>query len=153
MSERTRASDLRSVIDTNLFVSGLIAPAGLPARLVDAVLDRSITVVTSVELNLEVAEVLERPSLVRRYQIDMAIKQALLDRLATAEHVDPLPRLPLRVRDRDDEKLLACALAAGAHYLVTGDHDLLVLNGDPALGSLRIVTARAFLELLRMDAP
>jgi putative PIN family toxin of toxin-antitoxin system len=153
MSENAPARSLRAVVDTNLFVSGLITPAGLPARLIDALLDRAFTVVTSTELTLEVIDVLGRPSLVRRYQFDVTIMQALIERLATAEHVDPLPGLPLTVRDPDDEMLLACALAAGVPYLVTGDQDLLVLDGAAALGCLRIVTVRVFLELLEENAP
>jgi predicted nucleic acid-binding protein len=44
--------------------------------------------------------------------------------------------------------VLACALGANVDYIVTGDEDLLVLDGHPALGSLRIVTPRAFLTIL-----
>jgi len=33
-------------------------------------------------------------------------------------------------------------------YLVSGDADLLTLADDPRLGALRIVTARAFLDML-----
>lgn len=44
--------------------------------------------------------------------------------------------------------ILAAALGGGADYVVTGDADLLVLNGDPRLGNLRIVTAGDFLALL-----
>ncbi|HEX5501645.1 MAG TPA: hypothetical protein VFW96_03425 [Thermomicrobiales bacterium] len=48
--------------------------------------------------------------------------------------------------------VLAAALGGSADYRVTGDDDLLALAGDPRLGALRIVTVRAFLDLLA-DAP
>jgi len=44
---------------------------------------------------------------------------------------------------------LACALAGQCDYLVTGDRDLLDLQGHPGLGRLRIVTPREFLEAVK----
>ena len=66
-----------------------------------------------------------------------------------AARIEPLPLavLPVHCRDPKDDMVLACALGAQAAYLVTGDADLLALDGDPALGRLRIVTPRQFLAL------
>jgi putative PIN family toxin of toxin-antitoxin system len=50
-------------------------------------------------------------------------------------------------RDPDDDAILACALAAGADYLVTGDADLLALK---TFRGIRIITPREF-ELLFND--
>jgi hypothetical protein len=47
--------------------------------------------------------------------------------------------------------VLACALGGAVDYLVMGDQDLLALNGEPALGTLRIVIARALLDVLGID--
>ena len=49
-------------------------------------------------------------------------------------------------RDRKDDYLLACAVVGQAEYLVTGDNDLLVLDG---IEGIRIVTARKFCEIVR----
>ena len=48
-------------------------------------------------------------------------------------------------RDIRDDKFLACAVEAKADYIVTGDEDLLVLNGHEGI---KIVTPRKFLEVL-----
>jgi len=72
----------------------------------------------------------------------------VLDQIATAEHVTPVGALPVVVRDPKDEKLLACALHGRADYLVSGDRDLLELDGNLALGMLRILTARDFVEVV-----
>jgi putative PIN family toxin of toxin-antitoxin system len=50
-------------------------------------------------------------------------------------------------RDPDDDAILACALGAGADYLVTGDVDLLELK---IFKGIRIVTPRDF-EMLFND--
>jgi putative PIN family toxin of toxin-antitoxin system len=64
---------------------------------------------------------------------------------AATRLVDPEP-LPTPVcRDRDDDLVLATAMAAGADMVVTGDQDLLVLK---AYRRVAIVTPRAFIEAL-----
>ena len=62
------------------------------------------------------------------------------------ERVTPLDSLPLHSRDPKDDKLLAVALGGNADYLITGDQDLLVLNDNPGLENLRIITAAVFLQ-------
>ncbi|HBB41355.1 MAG: putative toxin-antitoxin system toxin component, PIN family [Nitrospirae bacterium CG2_30_70_394] len=47
-------------------------------------------------------------------------------------------------RDRDDDHLLACAKAAGATYLGSGDRDLLALENREGI---RIVSPRTFEQL------
>ena len=50
-------------------------------------------------------------------------------------------------RDADDDNVLACALAAKADYLVTGDSDLLIIG---IFRGIKIITPREF-ELLFED--
>jgi putative PIN family toxin of toxin-antitoxin system len=66
-----------------------------------------------------------------------------------ARWVDPAPLGKRRSRDPEDEPFLACALAAGAKYLVTGDRDLLVL-GKPF--GVETITPARFLVRLRAAA-
>lgn len=61
--------------------------------------------------------------------------------------------LPVAVRDVKDEKILASAVDGTVDYLVTGDIDLLILNGNPALGVLKIVTVRDFISILSSFPP
>jgi putative PIN family toxin of toxin-antitoxin system len=58
------------------------------------------------------------------------------------ESIEPLPKV---CRDPDDDCILAAAINSGCAYLVTGDHDLLVLK---RFGTVSIVTPREFMELL-----
>jgi putative PIN family toxin of toxin-antitoxin system len=46
-------------------------------------------------------------------------------------------------RDPDDDKILECAVKAGAAFLVTGDRDLLALD---LFKNVRILTAREYLQ-------
>ena len=49
-------------------------------------------------------------------------------------------------RDPDDDKILDCAIAAEARYIVSGDKDLLILE---RFQSVEIVTPSAFLKILQ----
>lgn len=60
----------------------------------------------------------------------------------------PAPALTSRVcRDPDDDAVLACAKAASADLIISGDQDLLVLQ---AFEGIQIVTAAQALERLRV---
>ena len=57
--------------------------------------------------------------------------------------VDPLPIPPTILADPDDDHVLACALAADAELIVSGDKHLLGLG---AFQSIEIITAAQALE-------
>jgi len=62
-----------------------------------------------------------------------------------SEAIDQIIEHNLKVtnicRDRDDDHVLACALAAKAEYLVTGDSDLLEIKN---FQGIKILTPREF---------
>lgn len=134
-----------AVLDTNILVSGTIVPAGAPAAALDAWRRGAFLLLTSDEQLDELARTLRRPRFAEKY----GVTEDVIARLRQSAHLlAPLAPLPLTVRDRDDERILAIALGGGAAYLVSGDDDLLSLAGDTRLGTLRIVTVRDFLVLL-----
>jgi putative PIN family toxin of toxin-antitoxin system len=67
-----------------------------------------------------------------------------LSRLGTM--VDNLPDVRGVVRDPNDDMIIACAIAAGADYIVTRDKDLLSLGEYEGIGTIK---PEAFLHLLR----
>ena len=71
---------MRVVVDTNVFVSGLIKPQGAPGAIVDAVIEGRIPPVFSSETLAELQDVLARPRL-QRFLTRAAIRpEALLAR-------------------------------------------------------------------------
>ncbi len=137
---------MRVVVDTNIWVSGLIVPDSQPGCVLSAVRDRRLTAVASWELADEIVEVLRRPKLTDRYGIgetDVAEVLALFAPLLPAIDVD----VPLR--DPDDAPVVSAAVTGGAAAVTTGDADLLA---DPAVQdwladrSIEVLTAG---ELLR----
>jgi len=139
----------RVVVDTNLFVSGLIVKRGLPYQLLNHWRQGSFTLLISEEQREEIAIVLDRPAIAHRYDITREERAELLWLIdALAVKVTSRHPLPLTVRDAKDEMILASALGGRAEYLVTGDDDLLVLSEAAEIGSLRILRVREFIQQL-----
>jgi putative PIN family toxin of toxin-antitoxin system len=140
---------LRVVLDTNLFVSALLFRGSLPDAVLTAWGQYRFTLVTSHALLEELVEVLNRPRFRERYRLSEEDVGELLERLLVgAEFIDFALKSPITVRDPKDEKVVGCAVGGRADYLVSGDQDLLVLDGEPALGALRMITPREFLSVL-----
>lgn len=119
---------MRVVLDTNVTVSGLLWH-GAPRRVVEAARNGQIEIVSSAELVAELEEVLRRPKLAARLaQVGSTPEELLAGYLALVVVIRaaPLPA-PISV-DPDDDVVLACALAARAEAVVSGDDDLLSLG-------------------------
>ena len=112
---------LRVVVDTNVWISGLIVPQSAPGRVVEAVWRREIEPVLSWELVEEIADVLARPKL-QKYEVPPDTLTALLQLVAPAL---PTVEMEVELRDPDDAPVVAAAIAGRAEIIVTGDRGLL----------------------------
>lgn len=149
MSTTRSGEPVRAVVDTYLFVSGLISQRGLAARLVEALTEGRSTLLFSPSARDEYRRVLPRPKFAQAYGITPAEVTAFLFLIeSNAVLVEPATVVPVAVRDPKDEPFVAAALGGNADYLVTGDDDLLVLHADPQLGGLKVVTVGEFLAAL-----
>ena len=120
---------LKVVIDTNQFVSSLISKQGKSARLVDLWRQQYFILVTSLEIIAEIKKVLEYPHITQKYKLNKADIQSLLILIEHEAVIVPnSPVVNVIKDDPDDNKFLACALAAQAEYIVSGDQHLLSLG-------------------------
>lgn len=132
---------MKVVIDTNVFVSGVFF-GGLPGNVLTAWRDGRIEVVVSREIIEEYVRVGERLS-ARFPGVDLG---PALDLVAVSATLIAAPPLPEPVcQDEDDDKFLACAVAAKAGYVVSGDHGLLATS---PYRSVVVIRPRAFVEAL-----
>jgi putative PIN family toxin of toxin-antitoxin system len=129
-------------LDTNVLVSA-VATRGLCADVLHAVLAEHQLVVGNAVL-MELRRVLRQKLRVSAETI--AEMDAFLRRQALVVSNAHPPHI--KVRDPDDLKVLAEALAGGADVLVTGDQDLLSIA---ARAPLPIVTPRGLWEILRAN--
>ena len=130
---------LRVVLDTNVLVSGLAYPAGVPGRILGAWKQGGLDVVLSRYILDEMVRVL--PKLSRNKRSSAEIRDLADSFLFMAEIVEPSRELEEALRDNADQPVLGTLLAAHADYLITGDKDLLALAGRYS-----IVTPAAFWE-------
>ena len=143
-----------AVIDTSIFISGIIGRHGLPFGVLEAWRSRKFILVMSHEQREELEEVLSRPRIRDKHRVEVTTiyeVQRLIDEEARRPRLRR--RKPVAVRDPKDEVILASALGGHANYLVIGDNDLLVLRDHPRIPKLRIVTAREFLDILASGEP
>ena len=117
----------RAVIDTNIWVSGLIWH-GPPRVFVQRILSRQLHSIVSAEMVAEFQRVLNYPrisSVLLKRGLVAAILQCKSDwsRSWLCRHRCRHPY----AGDPDDDAILACALAGAADVIVSGDSDLLVL--------------------------
>ena len=120
---------MRLVLDTNTVLSALLW-RGTPYRLLQAIRHQypSLQLYSSPVLLEELTDVITRPSFSQRLNsIGKTVRQVLADYIEIVELVEPL-EIPRIVRDPDDDHVLACALAAKAQIIVSGDKDLLDLR-------------------------
>jgi putative PIN family toxin of toxin-antitoxin system len=128
---------LRVVLDTNVLVSGVVYPRGVPGRILGAWQQGSLSLVLSRYILDEMVRILPRLS---RIKMSPAEIRDLADSfMFMAEIVEPSGELEAALRDRKDQPILGTLLAARADYLITGDKDLLALAGR-----YPIVTPSAF---------
>jgi putative PIN family toxin of toxin-antitoxin system len=118
---------VRVVADTNTIVSALLWQ-GSPHRLVAAIEDYPIAFYTSRALLDELAEVLTRRKLANAVNATGKTAARLVAEYAGFVNL-VTPALIHRVaHDPDDDAVLACALAARADLIISGDAHLLNLK-------------------------
>jgi len=129
---------VRVVFDTNVLYSAFAAK-GFYEEVVDEAAG-ACSIIWSDRLNEEFESVLER-----RHKIGPATQAALAAYIELCEFVKPEP-LPKRIcRDKDDDIVLATAVAGKADVIVTGDDNLLELK---SYRGIAVLSPRRFLELL-----
>jgi putative PIN family toxin of toxin-antitoxin system len=134
---------MRVVLDTNIIVSALLAPAGKPAAIIRIWLEGRFRLVTCAAHLDELRSTLQRPHIAEHIKPHKAGR--LVNQLKKhAEDIDPLPRVA-RSPDPTDDFLLALCEAGKADYLVTGDKSGLLALGRHK--GTQIVSARDFAGL------
>lgn len=130
---------MKVVVDTNVLISGIFF-GGTPGRIVEALKLGQLALAVS-------------PSIINEYQRvgedleshygELGAASLLTFLLARADVIDAPDLAEPVSRDPDDDKFLACAIAASVPLVVSGDRDLLTLR---SWQGIRIVSPRAFVD-------
>jgi putative PIN family toxin of toxin-antitoxin system len=139
---------MRLILDTNILLSALLSPLGVPAMLVDAWERKVFTLVCCETLIAEFRDVAGRPFFRARLRAS-AIEMLAAGLRDFSFFCRDLPSGPI-APDPKDSFLLALAEASEAEFLVTGDKELPSLTQHK---STRVVTPVAMIEFLKEGEP
>lgn len=137
---------IRAVIDTNIFVSGVISSKGAPRNILALARKEKFKIVTSISINKEILEVLHRDYIYNKYGLTEAIVDDIASFLyeGTSLYEDSYTVSKVK-KDPADNKFIGCAVEGEADYIVSGDDHLLCLKHYMGI---QIVGVNEFLELI-----
>jgi len=119
---------MRLVLDTNVLVSAFLWQ-GPPGRLLELAAENEIALYSSRVLLDELTATLDKKKLAKPVLATGLSADQMLRNYRRLVTLVTARQLAQQVaRDADDDAVLACALAAGANLIVSGDDDLLVLK-------------------------
>jgi len=134
---------LKVILDTNVLLSGLINPGGVPGRIVQRWRDGGLELVLSERQLEEIEEVLAYPKISRRLAWGAEEIERFVLLLRLKSEIVYLPGAPgcipgsvpgsvpdvfAALRDSADAHLLSALELSGAEVLVSGDNHLLELR-------------------------
>ena len=137
------------VFDVNVWISGLLW-GGIPGQVIQLAHRQRINSFVSSELLLELETTLNRSKFQTRLQQRNLTIAVLIELVTALSKITAIIDMDIpELRDPDDTKILATAIAANAQYLITGDQDLLALNQYQGVA---IQTPAQFLNLVNAQS-
>jgi len=134
---------MRVVLNTSVWVSALLW-GGAPHRLLELAEAESITLCATAETLVELREVLNRTKFAAKLdERRTTVEEIMVGVIRLVELYPAAPAQGTVPADPDDEIFIACALSAGAAYIISGDQHLLDLK---QYGTIKVVTPREFLD-------
>jgi uncharacterized protein len=127
----------RIVFDTNTRISAIIF-GGKPRELISHACPPEYLQIVSQPLLDELHEILDRKFHWPEPAISKEMRYiATVSFLVKPDAIDPV------CRDPDDDRILECAIAGNADFIITGDRDLLTLG---SFRGIPILTVRQYLD-------
>lgn len=142
---------MRLVLDTNCVVSAFLW-GGTPRQLFDLVIADQCQLFTSGALLAELEDVLMREKFRSRFlSAQTSVIQLLAGYTRQVTVVHAIRISPTILADPDDDQVLACAVAAKADLIVSGDSDLLALREYQAIPIVKPTDALLRISSTRAD--
>ncbi len=133
---------VKVVFDSNVWISVFMRK--VLAQDFSRIIDQEATVFISQEIMIEISRVLMYPKITHILEAsDISARTILRSIAAVSTMIKPKIKIRVIEEDPEDNKILECALAAGADFIVTGDKHLLKLG---RFKKTKILTPRDFLS-------
>ncbi len=133
---------MKAVLDTNIIISGIISPNNPPWQVLSSVREKRFELCISKFIIDEATD-----KLITKLGFSHATaSQALAELTKSGKITKPKKSIKIIKEKDSDNRILECALAAKADYLVSGDKKhILPLK---KIGKTKIVSAKEFLDIL-----
>lgn len=126
-----------AVFDTNVLIAAIITE-GICSKLLHRARAREFSLVSCPFIIIELRRTLSKKLRLSHDEIVSAMEPISE---AISKVIEHSIKVKDTCRDADDDNIIACAVAAKAAYLVTGDSDLLDLK---SYNSVKMITPRDF---------
>lgn len=134
---------MKVVLDTNIYLSGLIFPGSNPALILDLAQKRKFELYCSDFILEEI-----RRNLIIKFGYSETVAEQFIEEiLKIVKIIIPREKVDMIKNKEDDNRILECALAAKADYLVTGDKKHILPLRQNA--ETEIISATGFIEKLK----
>jgi putative PIN family toxin of toxin-antitoxin system len=127
---------MKLILDTNIIVSALLSPQGLPAKILNLVLNGSVTIVYDNNVVAEYIDVLGRAKL----KINNELRNLVIEFIGKEGEYTVAEPQKIKFDDEDDKIFYELYKSGGIDYLITG-------NKKHFPKEKGIVTAREFVEI------
>ncbi len=135
---------MRIVLDTNIRVSATFWE-GDSDKIIELIERKEAELILSKEILEEFAGVLEYREIQDKIQNKNLEMKRTVEKIASLSIiVEPQQKLDIIQEDQDDNKLLECAVAGKADFIISKDNHLLGLN---EFNGIKIISPREFLEI------
>lgn len=140
---------IRTVLDTNVWVSGVLSPGNPPAIILEFALTGKIRLITSPGIIREVVRVFQYPKVKKALEKHRVTSREVEDvflKLAKMSIITAGEKLVEAVlEDPVDNMVISCALEGRADFIISGDHHLTDLENYQGI---KIIAPADFLELM-----
>jgi putative PIN family toxin of toxin-antitoxin system len=147
-SARRRHKPPRLVLDTNVWISALLW-TGPPNEILRVGEAKRIVLLASPSILEEAREVLSRSKFAARIAgLETSVGELVEALLTVVEVIEEPVVEPVIAADPDDDRVLACAVAGKARWIISGDAHLLALKRHKRIAIL--TPSQALLKLRRI---
>lgn len=129
---------VRIVVDTNVVISALVF-GGAPR----SVLDLAAAGLCECCFSRPIRDEAKRVLIQKFGWAEVRAEAALTTLSSWFKEIKPTEKLAVIKDDPDDDRIVECAVASGAQFIISGDRHLLLLGN---FRSIRIMTVREFLD-------
>lgn len=138
----------KAILDSTILVSAFLKKTGISAELLHQAKRNAYVLYLSDEILEETQRVLlEYQRIRKRYLYSDRNAIQFIQALKAVAHLSVRPpKIPVIMRDSNDDAVIACAVLAKAKYIVTRDKDLLSFE---KYKGIKIISPEKFMGVLR----